>query len=113
LGQVDAGHAQPAAALTRRPGRPAEGQRALTAAERQARSRRRRREAASSVTDDLSKAGDAALLAGLALRLQDTRTEGERGDTARWVASRIVGELCRRHGIEPEGFVMVTKCDRA
>jgi hypothetical protein len=93
----------------RRPGRPAKGTRALTPAERQAESRRRRREAAVSVTDDLHSADDAALLAGLALRLKDTQVEDERGDTARWVAGRILGELCRRHGIEPLGFVTVTK----
>lgn len=97
----------------RRPGRPAKGTRALTAAERQAQSRRRRREAAVSVTDDLRAADDAALLAGLALRLKDTQTQGEWGDTARWVAGRILGELCRRHRIEPQGFVTVTKGDGA
>jgi hypothetical protein len=103
----------PVAEPTRRPGRPAKGQRPLTDAERQAESRRRRREAAVSVTDDLRAADDAALLAGLALRLKDTQVEGELSDTARWVAGRILGELCRRHGIEPQGFVMVTKGDRA
>jgi len=102
----------PVAQPTRRPGRPAKGQRALTPAERQADSRRRRREAAQACTDDLSAADDAALLAGLAMRLKDTQAEGERGDTARWVAGRISGELCRRHGIEPHGFVTVTKSNR-
>jgi hypothetical protein len=96
---------------TRRPGRPAKGQRPLTDAERQAESRRRRREAAQTCTDDLRAADDAALLSGLAMRLKDTQAEGERGDTARWVAGRILGELCRRHGIEPQGFVTVTKSD--
>jgi hypothetical protein len=61
----------------------------------------------------LRAADDAALLAGLALRLKDTQVEGERSDTARLVAGRILGELCRRHGIEPQGFVMVTKGNRA
>jgi len=106
-GQIAAEDAQRAAEPTRRPGRPAKGQRPLTDAERQAQSRRRRREAAVSVTDDLRAADDAALLAGLALRMKETQAEGEAGDTARWVAGRIVGELCRRHGIEPQGFVTV------
>jgi len=106
-GQIEAEDAQRAAEPTRRPGRPAKGQRPLTDAERQAESRRRRREAAVSVTDDLRAADDAALLAGLALRMKETQAEGEAGDTARWVAGRIVGELCRRHGIEPQGFVTV------
>lgn len=101
LGQVEAGRAQRAAEPTRRPGRPAKGTRALTPAERQAQSRRRRSEAAVSVTDDLRAAGDAALLAGLALRLKDTRANGGLGATAKLVAGRILGELCRRHGIEP------------
>jgi len=101
-GQIEAEDAQRAAEPTRRPGRPAKGTRALTDAERQAQSRRRRREAAFSVTDDLRAADDAALLAGLALRLKDTQTQGERGDTARWVAGRILGELCRRHGVKPK-----------
>jgi hypothetical protein len=80
-----------------------------TAAERQRESRRRRSEAALTVTDDLRTAADTALLAGLALRLKDLRAEGEASDTARWVASRIVGELCRRYSIEPADFVSVTK----
>jgi len=112
-GQIAAEDAQRAAEPTPRPGRPAKGTRALTDAERQAQSRRRRREAAVSVTDDLRAADDAALLAGLAMRLKDTQAGGERGDTAVWVCSRIVGELCRRHGIEPQGFVTVTKGEGA
>lgn len=90
-------------APARRPGRPAKGARALSPAERQRASRRRRHEAALSAADDLQAADDAALLAGLALRLKDARTDGDAGDTARWVAGRIVGELCRRHGIELRG----------
>ena len=72
----------------------------MTPAERARESRRRRREAALTVTDDLSKATDRALLGGLRLRLKDTHVDGERGDTARWVAGRIVAELARRHRIE-------------
>jgi hypothetical protein len=77
------------------------GHQALTLAESQAGSHLRRREAALACTDDQRAADDAALLARLALRLRDTRAKGERGDTARWVAGCILGELRRRHGIEP------------
>ena len=102
----------PFAQPSRRPGRPAKGTRTLTPAERQAESRRRRREAAVGVTDDLHAADDGVLLAGLALRLKDTQADGDLGDTAKWVCSRIMGELCQRHGIEPQGFVTVTKYGR-
>jgi hypothetical protein len=81
----------------------------MTAAERQKASRRRRREAALRCTEDLRQATDDALLSGLAIRLKDSRAGGEFAETAQYHAGRIVGELCRRHALVPDGFVMVTK----
>jgi len=81
----------------------------MTAAERQKASRRRRREAALTCTEDLRQATDETLLAGLAIRLKDSCAGGGFAETAQFHAGRIVGELCRRHALVPEGFVMVTK----
>lgn len=84
-------------------GRPAKHDVAMTPRQRAHEYRQRRREAAAVVSDDLSSATTQALLDGLVRRLatlEDPATTPEIADGARWVAGRIIKQLCDRHEIE-------------
>jgi len=83
---------------------PKHGDTPMTSNQRAAEYRHRRREAASMVSDDLSSATTRALLDGLMRRfatLEDPATTPAIADGARWVAGRIMKELCDRHEITP------------
>jgi len=76
----------------------------MTPKQRASEYRQRRRETAVTVSDDLSSATTRALLDGLVRRfatLEDPATTPEIADGARWVAGRIMKELCDRHEIKP------------
>lgn len=86
----------------KKPGRPAKHSTAMTPKQRASEYRQRRREAATTVSDELSTATTRALLDGLVRRLatlEDPATTPEIADGARWVAGRIIKELCDRHKI--------------
>jgi hypothetical protein len=81
---------------------PKHGDMPMTPKQRASEYRHRRREAATTVSDDLSSATTRALLDGLGRRLatlEDPATTPEIADGARWVAGRIIQELCDRHKI--------------
>jgi hypothetical protein len=84
-------------------GRPTKHTTAMTPRQRAYEYRQRRREAATVVSDDLSSATTQALLDGLVRRLaslEDPAITPEIADGARWVAGRIIKQLCDRHKIE-------------
>ena len=84
----------------------------MTPAERQRKARRARFDAALAVTDDLQTATDTALVAALGLRLDRIGGADDAAEGARYAIERIVGELCHRHGIVPDGFVTSRKAPR-
>lgn len=71
----------------------------MTTAQRAAAFRRNRYEQAIMVSENLTSATVAVLLAGLGRQIKHIQTNAEHAPVARDIAARIIKELCDRHEI--------------
>jgi len=83
---------------TKKPGRPAKLDTAMTDKQRAAAYRTRRYEAASTAHENLTNASTAVLLAGLARQIK-ALGDPDHADIARSIAGQIIKQLCDRHEI--------------
>jgi len=72
----------------------------MTTAQRAAAFRRNHYEQASMVSENLTSATEAVLLAGLARQIKHIQTNAGHAPVARVIAARIIRELSDRHEIE-------------
>ncbi|MHB8938543.1 MAG: hypothetical protein ACYC39_09520 [Thiobacillus sp.] len=82
-----------------KPGRPPKSGSTMTAGQRAATYRARRHEEASLAHEHLGEATTAVLMAGLARQLKGL-SDPDHADTARYVATQLIQQLCDRHGIK-------------
>ncbi len=85
--------------VTKKPGRPAKLDTAMTDKQRAAAYRARRYEDASVAHENLDNATTAVLLAGLARQIKALDDPGH-ADVARGIAGQIIKQLCDRHEID-------------
>lgn len=85
----------------KKPGRPPKGAFPMTPAQRVKESRERAHRAMLEVIEDLPGSSTKALLGNLERQFKYMGANDEHEETARWVATQVIGELCNRFKIEP------------
>lgn len=85
----------------KKPGRPPKGAFPMTAGQRVKESRERAHRAMLEVIEDLPGSSTKALLGNLERQFKFIGSNDPHEETARYVATQVIGELCNRFKIEP------------